>query len=79
LTTFSRPAFSRPNCSTSGETIRHGPHQGAQKSTSTGTEAMISASNVSALGSTTHGSSVLSTQKANSYRPARERIRAGPP
>src|SRR5207302_578814 len=36
LTTLSRPRRSRPICSTAGETIRHGPHQGAQKSTSTG-------------------------------------------
>src|SRR5438105_65485 len=37
LATFSRPASSTPICSTAGLTIRQGPHQGAQKSTSTGT------------------------------------------
>ena len=31
------PAFSAAISSTTGATIRHGPHQGAQKSTSTGT------------------------------------------
>jgi hypothetical protein len=38
--------------------MRHGPHHGAQKSTSTGTDEVISCSNVSAPASTIHGSSV---------------------
>src|ERR1700739_1017388 len=36
LTTFSSPARSLAISSTTGATIRHGPHHGAQKSTSTG-------------------------------------------
>jgi hypothetical protein len=56
FTTFSVPARSRPAASTSGDTIRHGPHQGAQKSTSTGTDAVISAPKRSALASTIQGS-----------------------
>jgi hypothetical protein len=42
--------------STAGETMRHGAHHGAQKSTKTGTEATISLSKLSASASTTHGS-----------------------
>jgi hypothetical protein len=41
--------------------MRHGPHQGAQKSTSTGTEAVISSSNESLVASTIQGSSVWQT------------------
>ena len=37
LTTFSSPSRSLAISSTTGATIRHGPHHGAQKSTSTGT------------------------------------------
>ena len=36
LTSLSRPGRSVAICSTMGDTIRQGPHQGAQKSTSTG-------------------------------------------
>ena len=35
--------------------IRHGPHHAAQKSTTTGTDAVVSAVNVPASASTTHG------------------------
>jgi hypothetical protein len=56
LTTFNCPARSRACASTAGETIRQGPHQGAQKSTSTGTEASIAPSNSLEAASTTHGS-----------------------
>ncbi len=41
--------------------MRHGPHQGAQKSTSTGTEEVISWSKDAAVASTIHGSSVWHT------------------
>lgn len=37
LTAFSLPLYSSANSSTKGAIIRHGPHHGAQKSTSTGT------------------------------------------
>ena len=37
LVTRRAPAFSRAISSSSGAIILHGPHQGAQKSTSTGT------------------------------------------
>ncbi|MEA2158939.1 MAG: hypothetical protein QOD66_1319 [Solirubrobacteraceae bacterium] len=47
--------------STSGETMRHGPHQVAQKSTSTGTEAVISSPKPAAVASTIHGRSVWQT------------------
>ncbi len=57
LTTFSAPAFSRPVFSTTGETTRHGPHQGAQKSTKTGSDDVISRSKLSAVASTIHGRS----------------------
>src|SRR3981081_2522692 len=36
LTSLTLPGMSLAICSTTGETTRHGPHQGAQKSTSTG-------------------------------------------
>jgi len=36
FTTSQRPAFARATFSSSGATMRHGPHQGAQKSTTTG-------------------------------------------
>src|ERR1700736_441035 len=61
LTTFKWPACSRPTRSTSGDTMRHGPHHGAQKSTSTGTEAFSSSSNVSRLASTIQGRRVWQT------------------
>jgi hypothetical protein len=41
LTSFIRPANSPASCSSAGLTIRHGPHHGAQMSTSTG---MVAAS-----------------------------------
>src|SRR3954463_1320495 len=56
LTTFNSPARSAGIRSTAGETMRHGAHHGAQKSTKTGTEATISVSKLSASASTTHGS-----------------------
>lgn len=37
LVTTASPAVSRASCSTSGATLRQGPHHGAQKSTNTGT------------------------------------------
>src|SRR3954451_21492587 len=56
FTTFRRPAMLRATRSTIGETIRHGPHHGAQKSTRTGTAAWIAASNVSRWAPAIHGS-----------------------
>jgi hypothetical protein len=41
--------------------MRHGPHQGAQKSTSTGTDEVISTSKDACVASTIHGSSVWHT------------------
>jgi hypothetical protein len=41
--------------------MRHGPHQGAQKSTRTGTEESSSSSNVAGPASTIHGSRVWQT------------------
>src|SRR5271169_3679489 len=41
--------------------MRQGPHQGAQKSTSTGTEDVISASKLAAVASTVHGRLVWQT------------------
>src|SRR4051812_21158688 len=58
LTTFRRPASSTASRSTAGETIRHGPHHGAQKSMRTGIEARISSSNVADVASTAHGSAL---------------------
>src|SRR4051812_48673558 len=39
LTTLTLPSFSSASCSSTGPSARQGPHQGAQKSTSTGCEA----------------------------------------
>ena len=39
LTSFSRPAISVASCSSAGLTMRHGPHHGAQRSISAGTDA----------------------------------------
>ena len=46
LTTFNRPASSRESSSRIGPTNRHGPHQGAQRSTTTVGAARVSSSNV---------------------------------
>lgn len=52
--TMSRPTFSAASFSSSGATARHGPHQAAQKSTSTGVGAeLISSSKSAALASGT--------------------------
>jgi hypothetical protein len=56
FTTFRCPALRLARSSSTGEIIRHGPHHAAQKSTTTGTEAVVSAVNVSVSASTTHGS-----------------------
>src|SRR6476620_3208657 len=51
FTTISRPPLDAATFAISGATIRHGPHHGAQKSTTTGCPALrIRASNVSTLG-----------------------------
>jgi Glutamine amidotransferases class-II len=59
LTTLRCPACFWASCSRTGETIRQGPHQAAQKSTTTGTEVRVSAANVSPSASTSHASSDL--------------------
>jgi hypothetical protein len=59
LTTLSCPACRPARSSSTGEIIRQGPHHAAQKSTTTGTEALVSAANVSVSASTNHGSSDL--------------------
>src|SRR6185436_11266690 len=64
FTTRSRPAVRAATFSTSGATIRHGPHHGAQKSTTTGiAEEAIRPSNsdavVTSTGEPMLGSSVL--------------------
>jgi hypothetical protein len=56
FTTLRCPACRSARSSSTGEIIRHGPHHAAQKSTTTGTEAVVSATNVSPSASTTQGS-----------------------
>ena len=53
LTTFSRPGCSWASSSRIGDTNRHGPHQGAQRSTTTVGAAFVSTSNVDSFASTT--------------------------
>jgi len=77
LTTVSRPACRPARSSTTGEIIRHGRHHAAQKSTTTGTGALGSTSNLSASASTTHGSSDLHLgQRGNPEAIGRTRLRA---
>src|ERR1035437_1586641 len=59
FTTLRCPAWCVARSSSTGEIIRHGPHHAAQKSTTTGTEVVVSAANVSVFASTTHGSADL--------------------
>jgi hypothetical protein len=61
LYTLRCPACRLARSSSTGEIIRHGPHQAAQKSTTTGTEAVVSSANVVVSVSTTHGSADLHT------------------
>src|SRR3954462_14956716 len=61
LTTFMRPELASARRASAGETIRQGPHHGAQKSTTTGTDAVISSANESRSASTSHGSFVPHT------------------
>src|SRR5262245_34545086 len=57
LTSLTSPARSVATCSSAGLTIRHGPHQGAHRSTSTGTAACSATSaKVSSPASAIHGS-----------------------
>jgi hypothetical protein len=57
LTSLIWPGFSPASWASAGETIRHGPHQGAQKSTSTGTAACSTTSaNVASPASVIQGS-----------------------
>jgi hypothetical protein len=51
-------------------TILQGPHQGAQKSITTGTEAAISDSKVSLSASTSHGSRLWQTAQRGTPSPA---------
>src|ERR1700687_2271157 len=77
LSTRARPAISRASASISGAAMRHGPHQEAQKSTSTGTFAlaMISSNELAsaAIGSLTGGSEALHAPQ----RPLSARCSAG--
>src|SRR5919108_769360 len=59
LTTFRRPAWRSKRLSSPGAIIRHGPHHGAHRSTTTGTEALASASNEVVSAATSHGSITL--------------------
>src|ERR687888_575749 len=58
LTTFRWPALACARRSIAGETMRHGPHHGAQKSTTTGTDALVSVANDWRSAATNHGSFV---------------------
>lgn len=57
--TFTPPAWSRAIASSTGAIIRQGAHHGAQKSTTTGTEARTSASKDASSASTSQGSRFL--------------------
>src|SRR5437763_17128654 len=59
LTIFKAPACWLAKSCRTGAIIRQGPHQAAQKATTTGTEAAVSEANVSAPASTTQGSADL--------------------
>src|SRR5438045_1925527 len=75
LTTFRRPARACASFSSAGVTILHGPHQGAQKSITTGTEAAISESNDPLSASTSQGSNVWQTaQRGTPSCPGRTRF-----
>ena len=57
FTSFRRPAMSVATCASAGLTMRHGPHQGAHRSTTTGTDARSATSaKVSSPASTIQGS-----------------------
>ena len=56
LTSLSCPARSVASCSSAGLTIRHGPHQGAHRSTSTGTEVSGDFGEVRVAAAAIHGS-----------------------
>lgn len=56
-TTFKRPAYSSESCSSTGATIRHGPHHGAHRSRSTIGEASRAPSMVVSSAGTNHGKS----------------------
>ncbi len=56
FTSFRRPAMSVATCASAGLTIRHGPHQGAHRSTTTGTDVRSATSaKVSSPASTIQG------------------------
>ena len=55
LTTFSLPAKSPAACSISGPTMRHGPHHGAHRSTSTSEVASTKSAKSDSTASTTQG------------------------
>ena len=57
LTTFSEPASSPAARATPGAMVRQGPHQGAQRSTSTGSLVVTAASKSSSPAATSHGRS----------------------
>ena len=65
LVTFKRPGFFAAIRSTAGETIRHGPHHGAHRSTSTGVVARsTTASKVESVASVSHGRGALHAAQA---------------
>lgn len=60
LATFSWPGYFAAIRSTAGETMRHGPHHGAHRSTRTGTFACrTTLSNVPSVASVSHGNAAL--------------------
>src|ERR1700728_3496140 len=58
LTNFALPAFAAATFSTIGPSMRHGPHHGAQKSTSTGW--LLCSTSVSKLVCVTSGNALMS-------------------
>jgi hypothetical protein len=67
FTTRNLPAYASSSRSSSGPRIRHGPHQGAQKSTSTGMErdaSITSRSKLLALASIMNGLHLLRWEPA---------------
>src|SRR5262245_64184827 len=69
LTTTKRPAFDAATFASSGATIRQGPHHGAQKSTTTGSPALLTRASKTASLGTSMGSD--GGGKAVLHRPQR--------
>lgn len=64
FTTFIVPANRAAVSATTGATIRHGPHQGAQTSTSTGSFESSTLRKESSVASTIHGSAAWQEAQA---------------